>query len=437
VEDNSSDKHDHLVTDINSWQFYVERYERAKAVIDDVAAKTFPGSPFNFIMGRTQETAPLITSQYGPLGAGAGDRDVSWGFHFLTNELRLHEKIQGYVYTQLTDVEWEHNGFYNYDRSAKEFGYDALVPGMTVRDLQGEDFVGYDGPPVVRATQFTLPVFVSHFSARTDQPTLRWWLTGFDDFGTAVATPPQTQPVQWERARVTSGVNLEVRVPESRPFAGALAMELLDSAGQRIAANFVDIATRYAASPRVEVVDPRTVALRFAPTAFSEPVAESGKRAGKFWAAKQADVSYRVTLPDWVASADPEQIEVLAEIGTRAGAAKLDWPALRRPVDYPQTDVRKYPGKVRILISGVDAGEVSLPDDPADIRGFLSSVAGFHHASYGYLARVSAAAPKGATELIVRILATNGVSIYGEGMGRYGFDPVVLVHTRQEVRAAH
>ena len=102
-------------------------------------------------------------------------------------------------------------------------------------------------------------------------------------------------------------------------------------------------------------------------------------------------------------------------------------------MDYPQTDIRKYPGKVHILISGADAGEVALPDDPADTRGFLSSVAGFHHASYGYLTRVSVPAPRGATELLIRILATNGVSIYGEGMGRYGFDPVVLVRTRQDV----
>jgi hypothetical protein len=288
---------------------------------------------------------------------------------------------------------------------------------------------------VVRAAVFTLPVFVSHFSARTDQPTLRWWLTGFNDFGVAVTTPPRTQPVKWERARVTSDVSLDVRVPGSRPFTGALAMELLDSAGKRIAANFVNIATRYASSPRIEAIDPRTVALRFAPIEVNEEVAESGKHAGKFWAANRADVSYRVTLPDWVVAADPEQIDVLAEMGTRAGAAKLDWPWLRKALDYPQTDAHKYPGKVRILISGVDAGEVSLPDDPADIRGFLSSVAGFHHSSYGYPTRVSAGAPTGARELIIRILATNGVSIYGEGMGRYGFDPVVLVHTRQDVKA--
>ena len=377
VEDNSADKRDHVASDINSWHFYIDNYERAKANIDNVVSKTFPGSEFNFVKGRKQETAPLINSEYGAVGAGNGDRDVSWGFHFLTNELRLHEKIQGYIYTELTDIEWEHNGFYNYDRSAKEFGYDAFVPGMTTRDLQGEDFVGYDGPPMVKATAFTLPIFVSHFSARTGQPTLRWWLTGTDDFGAAVTTPPQTQPVKWERARVTSDIHLDVRVPGSRPFTGALALELLDSSGKRIAANFVNVATRSAMSPRIEVLNPRTVALRFSPIEVREQGPDSGTHPGKFWAGRQSYVSYRVLLPDWVIAAEPEKIDLLAEMATHAGTAKLDWPWRQKAVDYPQTDVHKYPGKARVSIFGVDAGEVALADDPADIRGFLSSVANF------------------------------------------------------------
>ncbi len=434
VEDNSADKHDHVASDINSWHFYIDDYQRAKAAIEDVVAKTFPGSSFNFVNGRVQDTAPLINSEYGAVSAGGGDRDISYGFHFLTNELRRHEKIQGYIYTELTDIEWEHNGFYNYDRSPKEFGYDAFVPGMTTRDLQGEDYVGYEGPPVMKSPAFVLPVFVSHFSARSDEATLRWWLIGTDDFGGPVTTPPRTQPVKWERLRVTNQAPLDVRVPGNRPFTGAVALELLDSTGKRIAANFVNVATRSALSPRIEVINPQTIALRFSPVEVREQGADSGIHAGKFWAAGQAEVGYRVTLPDWVIAAGPQRIELIAEIGTHAGTAKLDWPWRQKVVDYPQTDVHKYPGKIHVLISGADAGEVTIADDPADIRGFLSSAAGFHHASYGYLTRVSAKAPQGVTDLTIRIEGTKGISIYGEGMGRYGMDPVVLVHTARDVR---
>jgi hypothetical protein len=425
-----------VVTDINSWHFYIDDYQRAKTAIASVVANTLAGSNFNFVKDRAQDTAPLINSEYGSVSAGGGDRDVSWGFHYLTNELRRHEKIQGYIYTELTDVEWEHNGFYDYDRSAKEFGYDAYVPGMTTKDLQGEDFIGYDEPPMMKPPAFSLPVFVSHFSARTDQPTLRWWLTGTDDFGAPVTTPPQTQPVKWERLRATSQTPLDVRVPGNRPFTGAVAMELLDSTGHRIAANFVNIATRSSLSPRIEVVNPRLIALRFSPIETRESGPDSGIHPGKFWATGQAEVGYRVALPEWVIAAGVEKVDLVAEMATHAGTVKLDWPWRQKPVDYPQTDVHKYPGKAHITIAGVDAAEVNLEDDPADIRGFLSSVAQFHHASYGYLTRGSVTPPKGTGELMIRIEATKGISIYGEGMGRYGMDPVVLVHTDRDVRVA-
>ena len=434
VEDNSADKRDHVATDINSWHFYIDDYARAKKAIEDVVAKTFPGSGFNFVESRAQDTAPLINSEYGAVSAGGGDRDISWGFHYLTNELRRHEKIQGYIYTELSDIEWEHNGFYNYDRSAKEFGYDAFVPGMTTRELQGEDFIGYEGPPLIKAEVFTLPVFVSHFSARTGEAVLRWWLTGTDDFGKPVTTPAKTQPVKWDRLRVANQAPLEVRVPGPRPFTGALALELLDSSGKRIAANFVNVATRSAMSPRIEVVNPQAIALRFAPIEVREQGPDSGIHPGKFWAAGQAEVAYRVTVPEWVMAAGPIQIELIAEMGTHAGTAKLDWPWRQKVVDYPQTDSRKYPGEVHASIAGVDAGRFQLPDDPADIRGFLSSAAAFHHASYGYLTHFLAPAPKGTGDLLIRIDGTKGLSIYGEGMGRYGFDPIVMVYTSRDVR---
>ncbi len=211
-------------------------------------------------------------------------------------------------------------------------------------------------------------------------------------------------------------------------------MELRDSTGHRIAANFVNVATRSSLSPRIEVISPRLVALRFSPIETRESGPDSCIHPGKFWAAGQAEVAYRIMLPDWVSAAGIEKVDLVAELATHAGTAKLDWPWRQKPIDYPQTDVHKYPGKAQITIAGVPAAEVTLEDDPADIRGFLSSAAQFHHASYGYLTRVSVNPPKSATELLIRMEATHGISIYGEGMGRYGMDPVVLVHTSKDVR---
>ena len=115
-----------------------------------------------------------------------GDQDIAWCFKYQTTELRRHDKICGYVYTELDDIEWEHNGFVNYDRSAKEFGYDSFVPGMTVADLNAPDLVGLDAPPcqtLAPGATFSAPLFVSHWGAPLGAGELRWQLDFVDRFG--------------------------------------------------------------------------------------------------------------------------------------------------------------------------------------------------------------------------------------------------------------
>lgn len=150
VEDNSTNKYDHFVTDLNSWHFYIDEYGRARRHIQHVVDQTFVSgrhSQAPEAVTYVQGTQPLLNSEYAGIGACSGDLDVSYSFKFLTTELRRHDKICGYVYTELTDVEWEHNGYLNYDRSPKEWGYDAFVPGMRLADLNGTDMVGLDCPP--------------------------------------------------------------------------------------------------------------------------------------------------------------------------------------------------------------------------------------------------------------------------------------------------
>src|SRR5262249_48938518 len=159
----------------------------------------------------------FINSEYGSVSAGGGDRDVSWGFRDLTTLLRKSPKIQGYVYTELDDIEWEHNGFVNYDRTPKEFGYHAFVTGMTVADLQGPDFVGYDGPPVIVARPgetIAAPAFVSHYSDRKGPAWLDVTASWNLDLGAreAMAQAPGVQ-VDWTPYGVTPVGPLKVEAP--------------------------------------------------------------------------------------------------------------------------------------------------------------------------------------------------------------------------------
>ena len=133
----------HCDTDINSWHFYINDYDKAKAHIDKIVSSTFVGSSFNYVPGFLHKGQPLINSEYGGIGALDGDRDVSWSFKFLTNELRRHQQIAAYIYTELHDVEWEYNGFLNYDRTPKEFGYDPRI-------INESNTLPIDAPPIAR-----------------------------------------------------------------------------------------------------------------------------------------------------------------------------------------------------------------------------------------------------------------------------------------------
>ncbi|HYR42140.1 MAG TPA: glycoside hydrolase family 2, partial [Terriglobia bacterium] len=137
------DYYAHGDTDINSWHFYIDDYERAKQHLQKVVESTYVGSDFNYVPGYKHKGQPLINSEYGGVGALDGDVDISWTFKFLTNEMRRHEQISAYIFTELHDVEWEHNGFLNYDRTPKAFGYDPSI-------INESDTLPMDAPPIAR-----------------------------------------------------------------------------------------------------------------------------------------------------------------------------------------------------------------------------------------------------------------------------------------------
>src|SRR5205085_7686744 len=170
----------HVDTDINSWHFYLDDYARAKAHIEEVIAKSYRGSKFNFVEGFEQKNAPLINSEYGGVGALDGNRDCSWSFKFLTNELRRHPQLSAYIYTELHDVEWERNGFLNYDRTPKDFGYDPNI-------VNAGDVLPIDSPPIRRCApgeEITVDIFSSHFSRiRKSDVLLQWRVGGIDSLG--------------------------------------------------------------------------------------------------------------------------------------------------------------------------------------------------------------------------------------------------------------
>ncbi|CAA9236857.1 MAG: GH2 [uncultured Chloroflexi bacterium] len=484
VEDNSACLYDHVVSDINTWHFYIAQYGRAKRHIERVVAQTYEGSPFNYVSGLhgagetaaayRQAAKPLLNSEYAALGARQGDKDISYSFKFLTSELRRHDKICGYLYTELTDVEWEHNGFLEYDRTDKEFGYEAFVPGMTVADLNGADFVGLDAPPcrtVAPGSTFSAPVFVSHWDRRPIQePVLRWRVTAIDQMGEKLEVGSGEWPVTLRRYSVVDAGVVEVTLPDAVCLA-TVAVELVDlgpstgsgrteSAGTVRARNYVNVDVRPLAEAQgtgstLDVLEPEVVhtgrgyAVRFAPEEYTDsswPQPIIGRGHAKFGGPGAGWVEYTVPLPPEI-SDRPERLTGLRmrfEAGARNARSRLGWPDYRYvlPTDYPQTEARKRPSDLAVSVNGVVVGRSRLADDPADARGVLSFHLqdDFEFGSYGYLTTLEADATTAASivreakdgAVTVRFEvgaggARGGLNLYGKRMGSTPVTPTLFL----------
>jgi hypothetical protein len=449
VEDNSPCRYDHVVTDINSWHFYINDYARAREHIADVVRQTYPGSTFNYAEGYRQSDAPLINSEYGGISAGLGDQDISWCFKYLTNELRKHDKICGYVYTEQSDIEWEHNGFLNYDRTQKVYGYDFWFPGFSLADLNAPDFIVLDVEPCpqVEAGQtLDVPLLLSHWSDRTDGGlTLHWQLDCLDRWGIRHDDADGgSRTIRWKPYEVVPVGTIEVAIPEIAPAVGALRVWVTGDQGESVAANYINVQIA-ASAPRIEVPDGQRVALRFSPRDFcawqwEDTMLPTSKRAShKVHAQGSGFVEYEVAVPEDVPLDGLKSVTLLAELSAKAGDEKLAWPARKKPVDYPQTDKEvTWPTDVVVSMNGIEVGKMTLADDPADARGVLSHRNQYHPGSYGWRVEMTVTD----RELLASVLASRrvklrlcvppdtehrgGLAVFGENMGRYPMDPTLV-----------
>lgn len=423
IEDNSPCLYDHVETDINSWHFYINDYEHAKKHIANVVEETYPGSAFNYVGGNVQTDAPLINSEYGGISAGAGDKDVSWCFKYLTNELRLHPKICGYVYTELQDIEWEHNGFMNYDRSIKSFGYDYL-------DINTLDFIAIDYPPgttVAPGDQIQADIYASHFSHKTiTGTTLHWQLdtmsatgdiTRGQVFGSVDISFPQYQ--------VQKVHQLELTMPDVHAAVGTLHVWATDSTGTVVARNFINFEHFVEGSAAVESSDSGRIRINYAPGSVSKSSWNEPTTSKQLFSAVGSGyVEYEIPLPEELGAADVAEMELIFEASSFYGGAR-------------QTEPEKHPSDVTISVNGIEIETVHVPDCPADARGVLSYI---HEQPgiYGYLHNVkvdpSLILNGKADTLTVRYEvkadaeAKGGFALYGARMGRYPTGPHLLVH---------
>ncbi|MCS7223647.1 MAG: hypothetical protein NZ959_03660 [Armatimonadetes bacterium] len=461
----------HLVTDFNSFHWYGRDVNGFHFWVRDLNDKRVgKGADWNFIEGRRSRGEPFVNNEFGYVAAGDGDGDWSWGVLSLINSLSACDRLMGYTYTELTDIEWEHNGVYNYDRSEKEFGFDFWAHGMTVRDLFGPDFIVLDLPavkeirlakeaPTSETKEVVVPVLFRTYSGQLSGPLRLYWQWRFlDRFGNWWEETPQSRQIPTPPPfRVSSLGDIRGRLPQE-PGILTLVVWLVDKRERWVHTNYTQWWLRQPDGlPLKETLQDQgleTLVYRFRPTDFTSSQFSIKSRPdapipGKHYGLGTGSVTYEIPFTEPIDWDRWVSLSLCCEISAKAGREKVDWPQRVNPQDYPQTDEgKKFPTTVIVKINDVPIARWDLPDDPADAQGVLSHWAGKERGSYGYLmrAQVNADSPQGVAlrnrlsaagkirivfEVPENVVHKGGLALYGAEMGCYPMDPFILLRFRK------
>jgi len=419
----------HCDTDINSWHFYISDYEKARAHIEKIVKSTFLGSSFNYVPGFLHKGQPLINSEFGGVGALDGDRDVSWSFKFLVNELRRHQQISAYIYTELHDVEWEYNGMLNYDRTPKEFGYDPRI-------INESNSLPIDSPPVRHLKlreRVTIEVSSSHYSTQqyTDV-SLHWCLGGIDTRGRIHKDIVRGSiPIPFPHRQVALAQKIEFEAPDF-PLLGTFLILAKTKRGEVIAQNFVHYFVSPGYPPEREETD-RALVLRGTPSSWTGAEWSGGTADRDKERVEDACYGAGHGFFEWDLHLDGADL-------AKARRVKILCEASSHRTDFPQTDDDVFPTTLDISLNGTRLYQGVLRNHPHDSRGVLSYWRGGVGA-YGYLVhaiaegdtlqKVIGGAQNGSLKLRCSVpadaLAKGGLTIYGAECGRFPLCPTVII----------
>src|SRR5690606_18599236 len=368
------------------------------------------------------------------VGTLDGDRDVSWSFKFLTNELRRHRQLSAYIYTELTDVEWEYNGFLNYDRTPKEFGYHPTIVN------QG-DTLPMDAAPISRVEPgqpIAVDVLSSHFSRRRREGvSLHWLYSAIDTLGTEHPHLVRGRAkIPFTHHRVELARRIELRAPET-PMLCTLAVAAVTSDGQTVASNFIQHLVGPMPPPQHEERR-NSLILRKRVHEWDHAGWSGGHAPREESAATAICYGYGSGYFQW--DFHDEQFARLGEIRR----VRILFEVSSRRNDFPQTDSHRYATFFELVVNGVPVHRGLLPDHPHDTRGALSYLRGGKGA-YGYLIRTTieenllervAAAAGGSTwhvgcHVPENTAPTGGLTVYDSDAGRYPIGPTLILEREQ------
>jgi hypothetical protein len=237
----------HVRTDLLDWHYYDESaigWARTLADLvsgarDDFPVKLGPDLVVHKALATGAQPLrglPNLNSEY---GGGFTSVERGWHLRWQTQELRRHDRLCGYVYTELYDIEHESAGLRTFDREPKDLGGAdpaAANAGTTlVLDVSpvapGRDILG---------ASVSFGVRVSHHGREpfTGRLSYAW--------GPVYSTTPMTgavdgPPVEAKPYELGTAVTVTTALPDGWP-AGRLHLRAVTAAGQVAARACVDVA---------------------------------------------------------------------------------------------------------------------------------------------------------------------------------------------------
>ena len=259
----------HVGGDLLDWHYYEADLERwaknVDALVEDETAaipvalrpdsitmKPLMASADTSLTARAG-TRPNLNSEY---GMGFTSVERGWYLKWQTQELRRRDRLAGYVYTELYDIEHEMAGLFAADRSPKDLG------NVAPAEVNAETVLVLDVLPVQPGTDLEVTGRAVSFSVRCshhgDAPVrgrLRWaWQPH-------LAAPPVLEPGQARTAEADGGgvplsaepfvLSEAARVTAELPpgwTAGRLRL-WLDGESTELAATSLDVVRRPADAP--------------------------------------------------------------------------------------------------------------------------------------------------------------------------------------------
>ena len=437
VEDMSANKKDHIQpTDLNTFHMYPKGYVTSKNTVDSFESSTYLGSTANFREGYTQDGDPWLNSEYGGVSASNGDWDISWCFKYQTDIMRQYEKLNGFVYTEPYDIEYERNGILTYDRRAKVFGYDEVAYGgdMTINHLTQANYVGVDVEPAMvmdLGKEYSADAVAVNWSGDTfENAVLKWRFDATDIYGNYITTGIKGERKIEYPAYTSERKTISFTLPKQK-CVGTLTV-WIEEDGELIAKNFVNVVvTDYEKSKTVESLGKGSVVLRNNSAVKQEKGTEK--------------IDYNYEIPSGFDVSDLNDIRIIAEISSVKGETTIK--GITNAALSQTTVGSEHPSDVTIWINDVEVDTVYLPDNPRDIRGTLTLTENYNDGAsagnYGYLVNVRVPddkikAVKKAIEKDGEIIVTygvkedaehsNGVRVYSDITGRYAVSPSVILN---------